>query len=254
MLRKQLAATAITAAVLSVPGVGLVSAQEGAPVQCPQQPSVSVSSPSSGVTVGRQFTLAGKVTVGQGDEPVRPVYLEIDDKLYVHPDNRNADPYQQYFTPLTDNLGNYSFTIDLTGDRVTEEYVNGQYVRYPLSDGQHKFSVYTFAEGPYGEAYAHCPGPEGPKELLLTVKSDAPSVVSQQQSRLVQRPKPSPLASESPSPSVAPVKSDEVKVDDDQDMKSWLWALLAFVIGGLTTGLAEYSAVRYHRKHPPKKR
>ena len=199
----------------------------------------TITSPANGVTVGRTFALAGTIKPTRGYQQY--ISVQIDGEYYVDPKNRNFDPNnttQEYFTALTDLQGNFNYTIDLSGEHVTEQYVynmanNGSTstrIRHGVTAGAHKITVGYY--GPCSDA----------GELALTVKEDAPKAAAPVV-QYTEAPKPTPTPSASPSITPTP----EAVADSTGKKIPPAWWVVFGVLGGVASLLLGQQGWKWYR-------
>ena len=222
-----------------------------------------INSPAANATVGRTFALSGKVRQTSGsltpDFANSHVYFNIDNVYYVDPRNRNFNPDNpnaQYYTFSLDAQGNFSATIDLNGNAVLEQYASGpggDSVRRGVPDGRHVLSVIVYPNVPYSEESAHCfygPGLfETQGDLVFNLQSAAATSRAQNESRVVQKPKPTETPTALPTPSGNPIQEDPAVAGSFWDRldPQW-WALIGLLLGGLLLAGVEAISRKYHKR------
>jgi hypothetical protein len=230
---------AILAAGILMAGVFVlpVSAQED-PGPC-SNVATTVSLPTNNSTVGRVFTVQGKIkqTIQGGAEYQNgPIVIFIDDGFYILPERRGNPDKQGEIFPLTRADGSFTVSIDLNGNSVIEQSDGSE---KSVSDGKHVLRV-----SGYGDGCQAAP----PAEVTLNVQSAAPAaarVVTQTTQ------KPLPALTPTPSPSIAPVmasSSPEAKTGG-ASLNPAVALGLGALLGAAILALAEVSALEYRRKH-----
>jgi hypothetical protein len=207
-----------------------------------------VTTPLDQATLGRTFNLQGKVTVTQpGGQPEGlqgALVIVIDDAVYIDPSGRAAGGGIDYL-PSTNNDGTFNISIDLNGENVVSRPLGGSTA---IADGRHEFQIGGYFDG--------CIRPEDAL-LSLTVASGA-APAPKVENKVIQKPlaKVSPRSVASPTPSPLPSPSAAVTPQATGETKGasgfnpWLAALIGLLGGGALVAGAEYSAHRYHRRHP----
>ncbi len=230
----------IALAVSLVPTATLAAPEDQAALD-----NVRITSPSANATVDTVFALAGSVS----NQCAMESEVSLSDK--------NEDFYRIAALP-NQNYRNGTFTYNLDLKNAYRWTGGGQLVQQVPVAGPIKLYVYT----KYPDCMHDWNDQSEPWSITLNFK---PSSTEKNQNA----PKPaatvppeiSAKASPTPSPSVSPLASvtsnpnAEVQAESKTLSPGW-WVLIGGFAGAILLGLAEWTAIRYRRKHSklPKKK
>lgn len=205
----------------------------------PTGPRTTLSTPVTGTTVNRIFTIAGTTS------PDCPVYISIDGFPYFSPDMRSqnvpdAGGSEGPFAAQSDANGRFSITMDLNGKQVVRDTEPPETGPEGVTAGPHTFATgAVFCQGADRD--------EGAK-LTLTVQ-DQPAPARTQNQPPPQVTPSVPLVT-SPSPSVQPLGDETEVAAENTKPDPVLLFVFGTLLGASVLALAEYSAKWYHAKHP----